>query len=98
LSNENDDMPGFLGGGGLDYVIRDGEVYLHAGHLAGLFGKTGASMGVQAILSDDRAGGNVAHALLLIAEKTEDLRSELLKREIEASFFQPVAEQDEPGA
>lgn len=78
---------GVLGGGGLGYVVQGGEIYLKADDLAGLFGHTGAAMGVQAITTGDVNGGTVAHALLLIAEKTDALRSHLLKEEAEKSFY-----------
>lgn len=76
-----------LGGGGLGYVVDGGEIYIKAEHLASLFSQTGAAMGIQAITTDCQATGAVAHALMLVAEKTDALRSELLRREAEASLL-----------
>lgn len=75
-----------LGGGGLGYLVQGGEIYLKAEDLSSLFGYTGARMGIQAITNGNPVDGAVAHALLLIAEKTDALRSELLRKEAEASF------------
>lgn len=83
---QDDDDRAILGGGGLAYVMTGGEPYVKIDELAHLFGYTGAQMGVQALLNRDQVGGAVAHALLLISEKTDALRSELLKQEIEASY------------
>lgn len=84
MSSEND-IP-VLGGGGLGYVVQGGEVYIKADDLSQLFAHTGAQMGVHALLNNDQVGGAVAHALLMIAEKTDALRSETMRQEIEASF------------
>jgi hypothetical protein len=82
MSEENS----ILGGGGLGYVIQGGHVYIKADDLAGLLGQTGASMGIQSITTGDKLSGAVAHALLLVSEKTDALSSYILKEEAEASL------------
>jgi hypothetical protein len=78
------DMDGaFLGGGGIDHAIVEGDVYLKAEHLAQLLGQTGVRMGLHAIAMNDSPSGVTAHMILTISEKLYELRSELLKREAE---------------
>ena len=82
--DKNIDMDGqFLGGGGIDHAIVEGDVFLKAEHLAILLGQTGIRMGMHALSLGDAAGGVTAHMLLTISEKLYELRSELLKREAE---------------
>lgn len=84
MSDKNIDMDGqFLGGGGIDHAIVEGDVYLKAEHLAQLLGQTGVRMGLHAIAVNDSASGVTAHMVLTISEKLYELRSELLKREAE---------------
>jgi hypothetical protein len=84
LSDKNIDMDGqFLGGGGIDHAIVEGDVFLKAEHLAVLLGQTGLRMGFHAINVNDESSGVTAHMLLTISEKLYELRSELLKREAE---------------
>lgn len=83
----NEDMDGaFLGGGAIEHAVKDGEIYLRANQVAQLLGQTGVKMALQAIQDNDPASASTAHFIMIISEKVYELRSELLKREIEASF------------
>jgi prophage antirepressor-like protein len=79
-------MDNFLGGGGIDYVIHDGDVFLRANELASLLGHTGVRMTIAAIKGNDTGTATAAHFVMILSEKLFDLRSELLKQEIEAAL------------
>lgn len=83
----NDDMEGnFLGGGALKHVVSGGEIYLNSYQLAGLFVITGEHWMAAAVAHQDPMGAAAAELLMILSEKIDTLRSEILKREIEASF------------
>lgn len=87
----NEDMDGmFLGGGAIDHVVEDGDIFLSANDLATLFLVTGINWGQIALAYDDIAGAGGAHVLLEVSQKIDELRSELLKREAEALFGQEL--------
>jgi hypothetical protein len=88
-----DKMDGtFLGGGALDYVFNEGEVYLHSEQLAFLFGNAGIIGGRLAVEANDEFGGAQALLMMALARQVHALRSELLKQEVEKSFNLPDAE------
>lgn len=81
----NEDMDGtFLGGGALDHVVHDGEIYLRSDQVAQVIGSTGIKMAIAAIQMNDSSSAATAQFLMIVSEKIFELRSELLKREIEA--------------
>lgn len=83
----NEDMDGqFLGGGAIDHVIQGGDVYLRADQLATLLSQTGVRMAISALTANDSASATAAHFIMIISTKLAELRSELLKREIESSW------------
>lgn len=75
-----------MGGGGLSHIVSGGEIYLNADQLATLFTNVGTRMMAVAAANEDNAGGAAALMMMSMSERLNELRSELLKREIEASF------------
>lgn len=83
----NEDMDGeFFGGGAIEHAVVNGEIYLRSDHVASLLSQTGIKMALTAITENDPDTAAAAHLLMTISEKMYELRSELLKREIEKSF------------
>ena len=76
----------FLGGGAIEHVVSNGEIYLRSDQIARLLGETGIKLGLTAIQENDPDTASAAHLLMTISEQLYLLRSELLKREIEKSF------------
>lgn len=84
---DNSDMEGsFLGGGEIAHVMHDGEVYLSADHLSQLLFNAAYREIEYQKQTGNQEGGLLVQWNLILSEKLADLRSELMKREIEASF------------
>lgn len=80
----NEDMNGlYFGGGAIDHVVTEGDIFLRANQVARLIGSTGVKMAISSLQHNDPAGAGTAQFLMLVSEKIYELRSELLKREIE---------------
>lgn len=87
MDDMNEDMAGlFLGGGSIKHTVVGGDVYFNADDLFRLFWTTGNAMGQIALQENDASTASMAYALIHLAAKTRELKSELLKREIEASY------------
>lgn len=81
----NEDMDGvFFGGGGIDHLFKDGNLFLRADQMIMLFTTVGLKLGVSAIQLNEESTAGGAHMLLTIAQQLDILNSELLKREAEA--------------
>lgn len=76
----------YFGGGALDHVVSGGEVYVNLEQLAIMFLTTGINNVQKAQETGSVVNAVLAHALTDISEHMDNLRMELLKREIEASF------------
>jgi prophage antirepressor-like protein len=84
----NEDMEGvFLGGGALEHVVSEGEIYLRADQMATLLGQTGTRMALSSIRENSTELAGTANFLIIVSEKLYELRSELLKREAERLFW-----------
>jgi hypothetical protein len=83
---DNSDMDGaYFGGGELEYVVQDGEIYVNLDQLSAMFLAT-ANHNLGPAQDGEFVSVVLVHALSSMAEDMDRLRSELLKREIEASF------------
>lgn len=83
----NEDMDGlFFGGGAIEHVIDGGEIYMRSDQIAQLIGQTGVKMALSAIQQNDPASAATGHMMMIVSEKIYELRSELLKRELEAAL------------
>jgi hypothetical protein len=76
----------FIGGGGLSHIVSGGRIFVDSEELTTLFFITGARMARRAHDTQSRDRAIIASVFSDIAEKFDELRMELLKREIEASF------------
>lgn len=83
----NEDMDGvFFGGGAIDHAVEGGEIYLRSDQIASLLAQTGIKMAITSIRANDPPSAATAQFLMIISEKLYQLRSELLKRELEAAL------------
>lgn len=80
----NDDMEGnYFGGGSVMHTVKDGEIYLDSLQVAQVLSQTGIRIALSAIRENNHTNATSAHMIMVIAEKVFELRSELLKRELD---------------